>query len=289
MRPSFSTVACPNWPLDRIAEQARDWGYLGIELRTFLLASTTLACEPALTDPAKVRRLLRHAGLSLESLATGLRFDEPCSPPVIGHLLARSRRCIDEARSAVGLGVALECPIVRVFGFEIIGSEKRSSAITRIADRLRLVADHCRNSGVRLAVENAGSFSTASQLAELLDAIDHPQAAASYSIPVAISAGENPRDGVNVLGERLVIARVKDMHEGVPCALGEGEIDCRPGVEALAERGFRGAVVFEYDRLWFPAAPACEDILARSARTLFAWSGAGSGTRASQPPHAAHA
>lgn len=273
MRPSFSTVACPDWPLDRIAEQARAWGFVGVEMRTFLSASTRIACDPSQTDPAKTRRMMRHAGLGIESLATGVRFDEPSSPPIIGHLFGRAELCVDEAKSAVDLGIMLECPLVRVFGFEIVGAERRSAVITRIADRIRLAADHCRNSGVRLAVENGGSFSSAVHLSDLLDAVNHPLVAASYSIPVAISTGEDPREGINVLGERLVIARVKDMREGVPCALGEGEFDCRPGVEALGEQGFRGAVVFEHDRLWFADAPAPDEVLARSARTLFAWAG----------------
>ena len=73
--------------------------------------------------------------------------------------------------------------------------------VARIAERLGRVADHCRNSGVRLLLENGGSFATAAQVCEILDAVDSPMVAASYNLAVARAAGEDIARGVNVLGD----------------------------------------------------------------------------------------
>ncbi len=42
MKPAFSTVACPEWTLEDVAEFAGRSGYQGVELRTFGHSSTDL-------------------------------------------------------------------------------------------------------------------------------------------------------------------------------------------------------------------------------------------------------
>lgn len=272
MKPAFSTVACPDWTFERIARAAPAWGFLGVEFRTFGNASTRMACDPALTSPAKVRTLMRHSGLHIASLATGVRFDERVTPPIIGRVISRTEHGVGEGRSAADLADAVGAPYIRVFAFEI-GSESRVEAVARITDRLGKVVDHCRNTGVRVALENGGSFPTAADLAEIIDAVGDPLLFASYSLAVGAAAGEDPAFGINVLGEKLALARVREFRDGLPCQLGEGEVSCRPGVEALARAGFGGPIVYEYDRLWFPDATEPDAVLTASARALFEWAG----------------
>src|ERR1051325_6190069 len=167
MKPAFSTVACREWTFSRLVEHAAEWGFLGCELRTFGYGSTEFSCDPALTAPAKVRLMLERKGIEIVSMATSIRYDDPITPPVLGNVFGDTERSVRESKGAIDMAVRLECPFVRVFGFEIVGSEARKSAIARIASRLGKAADHARNSGVKLLIENGGSFSTAVQLAEL--------------------------------------------------------------------------------------------------------------------------
>lgn len=289
MKPAFSTVACAEWTFDRLAKAAAGWGYLGCELRTFGYASTDFACDPALTAPAKVRGLLERAGLELVSLATSLRYDDPITPPVLGNVISDTEKSVRESKSAIDLAVRMEVPFVRVFAFEIVGSESRRSAIARIASRLGKAADHARNSGVKLLLENGGSFSTAAQMAELMDEIDNPLVAAAYSVPVGLAAEEKPADAFNVLGERLACVKVRDFDHGRPCALGDGQIDNRSAIEALGNLGFTGWVTYEYDRAWINTKtplPPPEQVLEVSAKRLFQWIGGAQGGKAIATRHA---
>src|ERR1043165_2048598 len=170
MKPAFSTVACPDWTLERVCEVAESVGALGVELRTFGSGSTEFACEPALTSADKVRQLFDKAGVVPCCLATSLRFDRPFDPPVLGRLLD-SEQEVREAKSAIDLARELEIASVRVFGFELGGNESRAEGVARVVDRLAKVADHCRNTGVRLLIENGGSFATGADLADLLDRV----------------------------------------------------------------------------------------------------------------------
>lgn len=273
MKPAFSTVACPDWTLDQVARGAEEWGFLGVELRTFGSGSTQFACDPALTAPEKTRSLFDRAGVEIACLGTSVRFDEPGGSP-LAYIVGDKDRSTREVKDAIQLACELECPFVRVFGFELEGNESRRRAMQRVVERLRLALAAARHTQVRLVIENGGTFRTATALAELLDQVDNPALGAAYSFATASSADENPAHGVNVLGDRLLMAKVADYHAGVPCALGQGDVPNRQGVEALAQSGFAGWIVYEYPRAWVGGATAApEGVLTQSAKALYSWIG----------------
>lgn len=270
--PAFSTVACPEWPLERVLSAAGKWGYERVELRTFGDESTGFASDPALTGANKVRSLVREAGVEIACAATDLRFDDPIRPPVIGLVIGDQEREVRRAKDAIDLASSIECPLVRVFAFEF-GSERRSSAIRRIAARLAMVADHARNTGVRIALENGGSFPTAALLCGILDEVNNPLLGVSYSMSVAHAAGEDPVRGINVLGDRLWLARIRDLRRGRPCAIGDGDLPCRAFAAALAASGFGGPLVVEWDRAWVPGLAEPENALPGAIERLYSWAG----------------
>lgn len=270
MKPAFSTVACPAWTLDEVAHHAETLGFLGVELRSFGSASGQFACDPALTDSAKVRSMFDRAGVEIACLATSIRYDEPVADPFL-HILGDRDQTTLETKSAINLASQLECPFVRVFAFETFGSEPRTRAVRRIANRLKLAAAAARNTGVRLVLENGGSFSTATDLAEVLDLVESPFLAAGYSVAAAWLGGERPSHGLNVLGDRLANVKLSDWKGTVPCALGRGDLPNAQAVEQLAAAGYTGWITFEHPQAWTAASGAPEGVLAESARTLYSW------------------
>jgi sugar phosphate isomerase/epimerase len=237
-----------------------------------------IACEPALTSPEKVRRMFQHAGVQICSLGTGIRFDQIVSPPVIGRVISDTERSVREAKGMVDLAVQLECPYVRVFGFELPEGERRVSGMGRVVERLVKAADYCRNSGVKLAIENGGSFPKAVDLAEIIDSVGSAMVVASYCPAVAAMSGEDVAAGVNVLGEKLALVKLKDMRGGKPVVLGEGELRCRETVRELQRVGYEGWLVHEFDRAWLPDIDGASTVdvdstMRRSSAALFDWLG----------------
>ncbi|MFN7614163.1 MAG: sugar phosphate isomerase/epimerase family protein [Phycisphaerae bacterium] len=108
-----------------------------------------------------------------------------------------------------------------------------------------------------------------------IDAVGSPLLTASYSAPVAAMAGESVANGINVLGERLVNVKVKDMHDGKPVVLGTGDLNVRDTFAALVRSGYTGWITYEFDRAWLPTAANIDaaGILAQSAKTMYEWSG----------------
>ncbi|HYE02140.1 MAG TPA: sugar phosphate isomerase/epimerase family protein [Phycisphaerales bacterium] len=270
IKPAFSTVACLDWTLEQVAAAAREWGFEAVELRTFGADSRLAACDPALSDEDKTRTTFRGRGVEILSLATSVRFDERAGPPVLGAL-ADAHRPVREAARAVDLAVALECPLVRVFGFELPRREKRPAGLARVVGRLAAVVDHAHRTGVRVVVENGGSFPTAADLLEIIGRVGSPLLGAAYSLAPAVAAGEMPSDGIALLGSRLWLARIKDLAGGRPVPLGSGELPCKQMVCELVRAGFPGPLVFEWDRAWLPDLAGPNAVLPEAARTMFGW------------------
>ncbi len=273
LKPAFSTVACPEWTLTQVAERALALGFEAVELRTFGDDSKKFACDPAMTSEAKTRAMFRERGVEPLVLATGVRFDEPIWPPVVGVFGSAAEKSIREGKRAIDLAVGIECPLVRVFAFEYPAREARKAALKRITDRLRLVVDHADKSGVQVAIENGGSFATATQLMEIIGSINHPLLGASYSQAVGVQYGEDPAEAVRLLGDKLWIARMKDAKDGVPVPLGEGELACQEFVRNLMAAKFEGPLVFEWDRAWVPGLAGAEETLSAASRTMWGWLG----------------
>lgn len=272
IRFALSTLSCVDRTFEEAFSLGRELGCAGLELRTFGNEGTRLACEPTQTDPRKVTALAEAAGLAVAGLATSITFDRPVRPPVVGWIFEDADRWTRSVRSLVNTARELAAPTVRVFAFSIPPWASRERYTSLIADRLALAATVCRNTGVRLALENGGSFSTATDIADLLDRVSSPHLGASYCPAAARAAGESPVSGLNVLGERTLCVRLKDFRRGVPCALGEGDEPVREVVDALGTSDFAGWMVYEPDHAWLPGAQGrVLDDVRRSCENVYAW------------------
>lgn len=284
-RPAFSTIACPEWTLERVTRLAAETGYAGVELRTFGHGSSQIACDPALTGAEKVRRLFRDHGVEISCLATSVGFDEPIRPAVLGYALGDTEGTIRQAKAAIDLAAQIECPLVRVFGFEMPENERYQSAFQRIRDRLALAVDGARHCGVKVVLENGGSFARASDLMNLIEDVGQPLLGAAYSVPVAWSVGEDPVAGLATLGDRVLSVKLRDLDAKRRfCVPGEGQVPCERAVRELVRTGSRAWVTFEWDRLWMPSLESPERVLPEALRRMYAWAGGATSSRSSRTP-----
>ena len=290
LRIAFSTVACPDWTLARVARAAAEWGYQGVELRSMGDGHPqAFASEPAHSDPAKVSEALVEAGVDLVSIATGVRLDSPIFPPVLGWAFASREASVRAAKRAVDLAAASGAKAIRVFPFQIpkgpapgAPGDTRFSVLRRICDRLGKVCDHARNRDVTVLIENAGDFASAHDLDEIMRRVSSPQLAASYDIGAGAAAGDKPQEAVSLLGDRLWLARLRDENAGAPCQLGRGNLHVKEFVQALRRGGSNAWVVFNWDKAWRSELAGAEAVLPEAAQLLTEWC-------AASPTHAAAA
>lgn len=276
MKIAFSTVCCPDLPLQDVVSQASVWGYQGVEMRLQPagVGGARVASDPMAIDAVRLHDLFEDAGVDPVCLATGVRFDKPVWPPVVGRLFQSEEIGVPETKRAVEQAAEAGVPFVRVFGHQLTGGEPRAWGMRRVSERLALAAQTARNTSVRVLIENSGSFARAAQVGELYDGVASPYLAISYNIVTAALDGECPIEGVSSLIDRVAVVKVGDVGEdGRPVPLGEGKLPVGKVVTRLRDLGYKGWIVYEYPRLWRPELGETMGVLREAADRLFAWVG----------------
>ena len=268
---AFSTVTCPQWTLEQVADAAARHEFDGVELRTFGTGSASFVCDPALTASVKTRRLFREAGVKIASLATSVRFDKVIRPRVIGRVIGDPEASIRQAKLAIGLASQLECPFVRVFGFEVPSNEKKSATMALIVERLKGVADHAHRTGVRVALENGGSFCSADDLNEILDRVRSPLIGVSWCVKSGLTVGEVGLP--TSIARRTFVLRLRDVEASGGLGGCAGDCECKDAVQGLMRDGPDDAwVVYEWCNAWTGGNEmSVDEVLAKAANQLFAW------------------
>lgn len=263
---AFSTVACPDWTIEQVAQRAAEMGYDGVELRTLGPGGTGLASDPALTDAAKAREAFTKHGVEPVCLSTSIALHHR------GTSAAGQAQW--DTSHAMDLAAQIGCKYVRVFGNEISPGESSRAAIERIANSLGPLADKAAAAGVQIVLENAGSFATSKQWWWLLNMVNHPCVGLLWNVANAAAAGEPASVSVPTLNSRIRIAKVKDtlLGDGAGFApLGEGTVGIEAFIKRLLGVGFEGHLSVEWDRLWFPTLAPAEEYLPDALARLRAW------------------
>lgn len=273
MKIAFSTLACPKMPLEQVAAVAARCGYLGVDMRSFIDEGDRLASDPMSMDPAAVETIFDNAGVIPLCLSTGVRYDKAIDPPVIGRVWVNEEAGVPETKSFVDCAARSGTHFVRVYGCELPAAEPITWSMRRVTERLALATQTCRNTDVRLLVENAGSFSQAHALCDLIDRVGLQWLGASYNIQAAVNVGECPIEGVSLLGEHLRVIRVTDVDEdGNPVALGQGGYPLRTLFNTLQDMSYDGWIVYEYPKHWCPElSDDAEQVLNDAADLMYSW------------------
>ena len=252
--------------MQQVVERATEYGYEGVELRTLGAGSTSLACDPALSDPAKTVKCFEQAGVEPVCLSTSAALhhrDTTAAHQTKGQLTRD-----------LELAAAIGCRLVRVFGYEAETGRDRTAAIERIAANVRPVAERAGALGIELLFENGGSFNTGKEWWWPLNLVNHPMVGMCWNVANAAAAGEQPIVSVPVLNTRIRLAKVKDTKLGqgsgfVP--LGEGDVDVEMFVKRLMGIGYDGYVTVEWDRLWLSSLAPAEQYLPDARQRLKSW------------------
>lgn len=106
MRLAYSTLACPSWTVEQMADAVPRFGFDGIEWR--LAGTELLSGQSSVTLVQRVVDATRSRGLLVPALDSSCRLVQPDA--------AGREATLREAQSMLNLAVRLEAPAVRVFG-----------------------------------------------------------------------------------------------------------------------------------------------------------------------------
>ena len=260
---AFSTLACPDWSIERITATASEFGYDGIEWR----GGPQGHVQP--TMPAA-----RKAVLEKTSMDTGLIAVAVTAYTTFVSGLEEERQAnLDEVRRYVDLAAELDAPYVRTFLGELPeGVNLDSSMYETIADCLNTAADYASSVGVKIAVEPHDDFVCSSSIVPILHRVQHPALRVIWDIGNAFSAGEDPKEGFGLLKDRIAYVQVKDGRkygeEWQLCPVGQGHVPLAQAFGLLRAHGYEGALSVEWEYAWHPELDPPEIALPAALRTV---------------------
>jgi sugar phosphate isomerase/epimerase len=258
---AFSTLAFPGRRLVEVAELGRQWGYEGVELR---LVDGQLV-DPAMGQPEReqVRRDL--GGFPVVAVDTSVRLVEPAPVP--------------QVRAFLELAADLGAPVVRVFGGNLPDAPgERGELMGQAARALEELASHAERLGVAIGVETHDSFSSSAVVAELVGRVPSAWVGAVWDSHHPCRVGEDPSETYARIGERLLLAQVKDArrNDANPSGwdlvlLGHGDLPLREMLKVLASHGYRRPLSVEWEKRWHPEIEEPEVALPQHIELLRRW------------------
>jgi sugar phosphate isomerase/epimerase len=250
MKLAFSTLGCPQWELERIAQAARDYGYGAIELRA-IGGDLDLLKRPEFQPGALevTRRWLAGQTLSVCCVDSSCRFDSRDAD--------ERRNEVEVAISHCKLAAALGASLIRIFPDKIQSGATRVETRDNIAACLGEVAQRAPD-GVRVGLETHGDFARGQAAAEIVRLANHPNVALIWDVANSLAAGDSIEESAREVGPYLAHVHlrdarpVEDHEQWLPVLAGRGEVSFTAAVNSLRGLGYDGYVSFEWEKYWHP-------------------------------------
>ena len=248
MKFAFSTLGCPRWTVEQIADNAALFGYSGVELR--LLDGKVI--DPVM-DANKVRQataLFRSRNIEICALDTSCLFN-------IREPALRAKNS-EELRAWILLAQELHVPILRIFGGAGAGEDEEQQN-TWLIDALCQLAPQAEQAGVVIALETHDGFASSYRVARVLQAVNSPGVTALWDSHHPYRKGETAEEVWQQIGAYVTHVHVKDARRDNTQAsgwqlvlMGKGEIPVREQLQTLHAHNYTGYVSVEWEKHWHP-------------------------------------
>ena len=262
-RLAFSTLAFPGTTLARAASLGSEYGYQGIELR--LIDGELI--DPSMPASARsaVRQTVAAVGLPIVAVDSSIRLTDTDPGPDISRFLS--------------LASEWECPLVRVFGGGLSDDPQvRFEQLAGAARVLEASIPLAERAGVAIGLETHDAFSSAAVVAEVLAMVDSTWVGAVWDSHHPYRMGETPSEVYDLVGQRVLLAQVKDARRAPERAdgwqltlLGQGEVPVREMLDLLDRGGYQGWISVEWEKHWHPEIEEPELALPQHIELLGAW------------------
>jgi fatty-acyl-CoA synthase len=248
MKFAFSTLGCPQWTVEQVADNAVRMGYSGVELR--LLDGKII--DP-IVDAEKVQQaasIFRARGLEICAFDTSCTFN-------IKDPLVRAKN-VEDLRAWLRLAQELQVPILRIFGGAGTGEDSEQQNIW-VIDALRQVAPQAEQTDVIITLETHDGFASSYRVAKVLEAIASPSIAALWDSHHPYRKDETAEEVWQQLGTRIAHVHVKDARRDSAqgsgwqlVLIGTGEVPVREQLQTLYAHNYAGYIAVEWEKHWHP-------------------------------------
>ena len=266
MKFGYSTLGCPTWSLEKVAQAASDYGYEGVEIR--VLDGEVITPALIRANRKRLASLFGPGRPAIVGLGTSVRFS--MSDDAVREQNER------ELREYIDLASDLRIPMLRIFGGRLSDGDSIDRAISRVAESFNRCAPYAAAAGITLGLETHDDFCRSVAVADVLRHVPSPAVGALWDTHHPYRMGESVAVVWTNLSNRLLHVHLKDARRRGDedwdlVLLGQGEVPCREILRALAMRGYDGWVVAEWEKKWHPQIEEPEIALPQHLSTMKEW------------------
>jgi sugar phosphate isomerase/epimerase len=250
MRLAFSSLACPGWSVEQIADAAKRYGYDAIEWR---LADGELL-GPRTDDRVWAR--IATCGVPAVCLDTSCVFVQ-ADDDARAKAVRAATKMGEQART-------IGARAIRVFGGAVPEGSTRDGVLERTRAALTEAAATMPDD-VALLIETHDAWSSGAGIAELVAGLDG--VGVLWDVAHTFRSGESPRETLERTGVPELV-HLKDADGDKLTHLGEGTVPLDETIAALRDVGYNGPLSLEWEKLWHPyldepdvALPRAVDVL----------------------------
>ncbi len=247
MKLAFTTLACPQWSLDRIIEQAGQDGYDGVDFRGYQGHLELWELPEFSGKAAQTAKRLAKAGIEVAGMSSSALMFDPDAAAAARHL--------DEVRRYAALCDTFGSRIIRIFGGALKGAP-RQQAIDQSLRSMEQLAKAA--AGATLAVETHDDWIRTDMLADVMARWASPNVRILWDLhhPYRV-AGEQPAATYASIGRYVGYTHVKDSlptsdGQYVYTMPGEGSVPLAEMIHLLKSGGYDGYLTVEWEKQWHP-------------------------------------
>ena len=247
---AFSTLGCPDWSLNTIADFAHEHGYKGIEVRGLMRQMDLTQCDVfSQQHIASSKRMLHDRGLKFVNLGASTNMHQREG--------SERRKQIDVGKRYIDLAQALECPYIRVFPNNFPKDQKKEETLDLIVKGLLELATHAKDSSVTVLMETHGDVLYTDDVLYIMKAADHKKTGLVWDFTnMWVKTKESPAvmykklkpyihhthiKNARLSGEKITYTRIT-----------QGEVPIFEAIDLLYKNGYKGYYSFEWEKYWHP-------------------------------------
>ena len=253
MKLSMTTLGCPQWSIEKIAEEFSALGIPGIEIRGIegVMELGKIPCLSAEGWP-RTKALLDKKGLEIMCLGTSANFHDPLT----------CEKGISEAKEAIDIAHRIGTDAIRVFGNNLPKDPaEEAETIQRVVSALKEVCAYASGKNVMVCLETHGDFNTVERLSAVIEGMkDAPEFRIVWDVMHTDRIyQDNFMPVYELMRPYIHHLHVKDYRgDGELVLCGEGRVPLKAIVDALKKDGYEGYLSFEWEKVWHPEIPDAE-------------------------------
>ena len=248
---SFSTLGCPDWPLEKILEVAVANNYKGIEIRG-IQREMDLSKSPHFNSNATIKETRKKfSDRNLKIVGLG-------SSAAMHHADGAERtKAMDEAKRFIEIADKVECPYVRVFPNNFPKETAKEKTMEMMSAGLNDLAKFSRGTNVKVVMETHGDLIWSDDLVKVMDTVDAAQVGLVWDISnMWTVTKEDPKMVFGKLKKWIWHTHLKDISlaggKQQYTLFGEGDVPALEAIDMLEKNNYKGYYSFEWEKMWHP-------------------------------------